>query len=145
MQLRFRRHCYASFILLALSLLFCDSQTVFGIQDSVPVAKPNGLRLGDVREPARPTRTPIEIGSSTAPSKPESMLNIGSAATLASGANEMDATKREDEEIARASALAMKIAAASMSHATPFIWWMAGPTNNFVVDRTVKQIGRAHV
>ena len=138
MQLRFRRHCYARFILLALSLLSCDSQSVFGIQDSVPVTKPNGLRLGDAREPAKPTRTPNEIGSSTAPSKPESMLNIGSTAKLASGANEMDVIKREDEELARASALAMKIAAASMSHATPFFWWMAGPTNNFVVDKTVK-------
>ncbi len=135
MLLRFRRHCFVRFILLAFSLLACDGKIVFALQDPVPVAKPNGLRLGSASERSKPTRPLIEVGQTPALSKPESMLIIGSPGTLLAGPNEMVAHEKEEDEIARASALAMKIAVATMSHATPFFWWMAGPTNHLVVEK----------
>ncbi len=138
MLLRFRRRCFASFILLAFSLLVCDGTFVFAIQDPAPVAKPNGLRTGNARESSKPTRPPIEVGQLPALSKPESMLIIGSASTLQASSGKIGATESDDEIIARASALAMKIAAASMSHVTPFSWWMAGPTNHLVRDEAVE-------
>jgi len=43
------------------------------------------------------------------------------------------------EELQCASTLALKIATASMSHVSPFFWWMAGPTTNFFPDETVEE------
>jgi len=44
-----------------------------------------------------------------------------------------------DAQVAIASRLAMKIATATMSHASPFLWWMAGPTTNLIPANTLDE------
>ncbi len=126
MQLRFRRQKFSCFILLSFGIVIIGSNSAFCQQEPVSEPRPNGLRIGDANS------TPKE----------DSILVLGSANTVLASSVEADAPLfqvEETDELQRASALALKIATASMSHVSPFFWWMAGPTTNFFPDETVEE------
>ncbi len=126
MQLRFRRQKFSCFILLSFGIVIIGSNSAFCQQEPVSEPRPNGLRIGDANS------TPKE----------DSILVLGSANTVLAISVEADASLfqvEETDELQRASALALKIATASMSHVSPFFWWMAGPTTNFFPDETVEE------
>ena len=126
MQLRFRRQKFSCFILLSFGIFIIGSNSAFCQQEPVSEPRPNGLRIGDANS------TPKE----------DSILVLGSANTVLASSVEADAPLfqvEEADELHRASALALKIATASMSHVSPFFWWMAGPTTNFSPDETVEE------
>ncbi len=147
MQLRFRRQGFARCILLSFVILVIGSNSAFCQQDSLPEPKPNGLRIGESGGLSKPAKlqenraqTPgddfnrREFAQRESFPKIDSILVIGSADTILAGSLESEAQLLPvdcTEEMQLASTLALKIATASMSHASPFFWWMAGPTTNF--------------
>lgn len=126
MQLRFRRQKFARFILLSFGILIIGSTSAFCQQEPVSEARLNGLRIGNANSIPKEDSIPV----------------IGSPNTVLAISVEADAPlfQVEDiEELECASTLALKIATASMSHVSPFFWWMAGPTTNFFPDETVEE------
>ena len=155
MRLRFHRHCIARFIVLAFAMLSFGGNWALGQQASELQSKPNRLRLGDPQDslkrsasPENPAHPPVidwnrtEFGPSESAPKADSLFVIGSAHTYLATSTD-SATPRfaaeNMEELEHFSPLALKIATASMSHVTPFFWWMAGPTSNLFVDETVEE------
>ena len=73
-------------------------------------------------------------------------LFIGSAGTRLASVDDseeplfagMSAPMESDVELAVSSSLAMKIAAATMSHASPLLWLMSGPTTNLVPNEAIE-------
>ena len=108
MLLRFRRHCVACFALLAFGTAVTDSR-LFG-QEVTPDSQKNILRLGDATGTTRPVSRVQE--------------NVGWNAV---GDQSLD----ESETF---SPLAMRLANASMSHVSPFFWFMAGPTSGLEIE-----------
>ena len=127
MQLRFRRQRFARFVLLSFGILIIGSNSAICQQEPVSEPRPNGLRIGDANS--------ISID--------DSILVIGSPNTVLASSVETDAPLFQVEdtvELERVSTLALKIATASMSHVSPFFWWMAGPTTNLFPDETVEEV-----
>lgn len=154
MRLRFRRHCIARFILLAFGMLSFAGNCALGQQDAELQSKPNGLRPGDSQDfPKRsvpqenPSQPPVidwnrrEFSPSESAPKTDSLFVIGSSRTYLATATDSASPRfaaENIEELESFSPLALKIATASMSHVTPFFWWMAGPTSNLFVEETVE-------
>ena len=154
MQLRFRRHCIARFILLAFGMLTFDGNCALGQQGAQLLSKPNRLRPGDAQDslersstPENPGQPPFinwnrrEFGPSETAPKTDSLFVIGSANTFLATSTDFASPRiaaENIEELDSFSPLALKIATASMSHVSPFFWWMAGPTSNLFVDDTVE-------
>ena len=155
MRLRFRRHCIARFILLALGMLAFAGDFALGQQDAKLQTRPNGLRPSDSQDflkrsvpPENPGQPPVidwnkrEFGPSESAPKTDSLFVIGSSHTYLATSTDSTSPRfaaENIEELESFSPLALKIATASMSHVTPFFWWMAGPTSNLFVDETVER------
>ena len=107
--MQFRRHLHSCFALLAFSSFSINCTQSFG---QLPTSSP----------------------------ETDSVLFIGSASTRLASADDSasplfaieNTLSDSDAEVAIASCLAMKIAMATMSHSSPFLWWMAGPTTNLI-------------
>lgn len=161
MRLKFRRSHYSCFILLAFASVFTDDSQCLGRQDKNTETKTNGLRLVDptgsptpLGRTDSPSTTPainsdsppkidwnsVDLPPDSSGPEKDSVLFIGSATTRLASADDsasplfaVASTPDElDVEVAIASCLAMKIATATMSHASPFLWWTAGPTTNWI-------------
>ncbi len=155
MRLRFRRHCIARFILLALGMLAFAGNFALGQQDAKLQIRPNGLRPSDSQDflkrsvpPENPGQPPVidwnkrEFGPSESAPKTDSLFVIGSSHTYLATSTDSTSPRfaaENIEELESFSPLALKIATASMSHVTPFFWWMAGPTSNLFVDETIDE------
>ena len=162
MLLRFRQHFLARLVLLAFASLVCEMNFAFGMQEPSSESKPNALRIGDVKGQ---TKTPIpsafdrlplakdsvdnepshevsRILPKAAEPRNEKLFNAGAAGSRL--AESKDSSESFDSEDDLESVyfdqmeLALSIATASMSHVSPFMWWMAGPTSNLFVDKTIK-------
>ena len=155
MRLRFHRHCIARFIVLAFATLSFGGNWALGQQAAELQSKPNRLRLGDPQDslkrstpPENPAQPPVidwnrtEFGPSEFAPKADSLFVIGSAHSYLATSTDSDTPRfaaENMEELEPFSPLALKIATASMSHVTPFFWWMAGPTSNLFVDVNVEE------
>ena len=162
MLLRFRPHFFAHIALLAFGALACEAPLLLARQDSTE-SKPNSLRIGDPKglpkssapsnfgrssslvpldlpatSPIQPQALPIESAFANEP-KGDKLLLVGTLSTQIAkstpssqiGQTAMDSLDRDD--LAKLE-LGLKIASASLSHVTPFMWLMAGPTSNLFVD-----------
>jgi hypothetical protein len=138
-----RRTRFTHWILLSAGLLSCNSDSCFAQEQSGLQlgSKPNALRLKTPSEPSpsNPGAKPSEplvspMDSSQAIKDEAGSFVIGSAgAPLEIGSDlEPSSAVDEFENESIDIALAMRIATASMSHISPFFWWMAGPTSHFV-------------
>ncbi len=86
------------------------------------------------------------LPSSSASDSDSAVLFIGSSGTRLASVDDSEAPLfagttmplESDVELAIATSLAMKIASATMSHASPFLWLMAGPTTNMVPIETIE-------
>ena len=86
------------------------------------------------------------LPSSSASETDSAVLFIGSSGTRLASVDDSEAPLfagttiplESDVELAIASSMAMKIASATMSHASPFLWLMAGPTTNLVPIETIE-------
>ena len=154
MLLRFRRHCVACFALLALETAI----TVGGVyaQELSSDSQRNTLRLGDPTGTAKsgvqtsknvtaPTTDTKNTAAATvlAPKANVSLLvatketpaelSVGvdvPASAYQENVDSKDMGDKDFDEIELASPLVLKIATASMSHVSPFFWFMAGTTRD---------------
>ncbi|MCY2984058.1 MAG: hypothetical protein NTY15_10545 [Planctomycetota bacterium] len=117
MLLRFRRHCVACFTLLAFETAVTNSGLF--AQEVSPDNQRNTLRLGG---PAGTAKSAIQA-SQNVPTGP-SQVDVVSK----------DTDDQAMDEIKLVSPLVMKIATATMSHVSPFFWFMAGPTSDLEID-----------
>ncbi len=152
MRLRFRRVYSKRFVLLSFSVLSIAGNFALG-QDSANLAigqdsastvkKPNGLRQVDSQGSLKrttPQQSPVPpplLDSNRFESRQTELRPKVSDQTIlrddlpAVIASDMDRFEHESiEEAELFSALALKVATASMSHVSPFFWWMAAPTSN---------------
>jgi hypothetical protein len=133
-----RQPCLIYFLPISLALLHSDLLRLHAQQPSGTQSKPNALRLGqsptlDIQEPALRNEP---LGPLTREMKnqkqDQEILIIGSASTKLVSTTDSESTLLADslneEEIDPS--IVLEIAIASMSHASPFCWWMAGPTSN---------------
>ncbi len=158
MLLRFRRHCVACFALLALE----TAVTNCGLfaQEVSPDSQRNTLRLGEptgttksaiqasknVNSPTtdvKKTATAVEsapkanVSLLVATKETPSELSLGPIVPSSPYQGDVDSDDTGDQdidEIELASPLIMKIATATMSHVSPFFWFMAGSTSDLEID-----------
>ena len=154
MRLRLRRQCSARFIMLAFGMLSFGGNCALGQQTAEQQSKPNRLRPSDPQDLLKRSATQEQIGQPPAidwnrrefgPSesdpKTDSLFVLEPAnAYLATSADSTSPRLAAEniEELESFSPLGLRIATASMSHVTPFFWWMAGPTSNLFVEETVE-------
>jgi len=164
MRLQFRRNINSCFALLAFGSLSINCHPSFGQENRTSRASSNTLRPVDpagTSKPASPAEpvdpnfptNPVIDGNRTdfqlppSSSDTDSVLVIGSASTRLASADDSafqlfaieNTLSESDAEVAIASCLAMKIATATMSHSSPFFWWMAGPTTNLIPADTLEE------
>ncbi|MCY2981556.1 MAG: hypothetical protein NTU79_23090 [Planctomycetota bacterium] len=134
-----RQPCLIYFVPLLLALLHSDHSRLLAQQPSGTPSKPNALRLGrpstfEMMEPPAFRSEPLGPLTQEPKTKKEDLdiLIIGSASTILVKAGESDSLIFADElnEEVIDPSIVLEIAIASMSHASPFCWWMAGPTSN---------------
>lgn len=133
-----RQPCLIYFLPLTLALLHSDPSRLHAQQPSGTQSKPNALRLGqspaiDIQEPAFRSEPLGPLTQETKNQKEyQEILIIGSASTKLVSTTDSEsillADSLNEEEIDPS--IVLEIAIASMSHASPFCWWMAGPTSN---------------
>ncbi len=151
MLLRFREIFFAHFAFLVLTF-FCDKQIALAIQETGDASRPNSLRIGD---PKRSVNAPIpsrlerispfvERNANQIPvderlpresivrANGNGLPNVDNSSSRVQS-DDCDAVSTDQME------LALRIATASMSHASPFLWIMAGPASNLFVDKTVEE------
>ena len=134
-----RQPCLIYFVPLLLALLHSGHSRLHAQQPSGTQGKPNSLRLGqpstfENMEPPAFRSEPLGPPTQESKNKKEDLeiLIIGSASTILVNATESDSPIFADElneEVVDPS-IVLEIAIASLSHASPFCWWMAGPTSN---------------
>ena len=134
-----RQPCLIYFVPFLLALLHPDHFRLHAQQPSGTQGKPNSLRL---RQPStfESMEPPAFRGEPLGPliqepkNKKEDLeiLIIGSASTILVSEGDSDSLISADEpnEEGIDPSIVLEIAIASMSHASPFCWWMAGPTSN---------------
>ncbi|HUP79230.1 MAG TPA: hypothetical protein VM260_11810, partial [Pirellula sp.] len=156
MRLRFRRVYSKRFVLLSFGLLSITGHLALG-QDSKKLAigqdsentikKPNGLRPVDSQGSLKRTAPQVNPGppplldSNRFESRQTELRPKDRVQTTQSDdkpdvfASDVDRFVDESiEESELFSALGLKVATASMSHVSPFFWWMAAPTSNICGD-----------
>ena len=167
MLLRFRRHCVACFALLALETAVTN-RGLFAQEDS-PDNKRNTLRLGEAAGTTQPesqasknvTLPTGDIKKTTTASQPAAKTNVSllvptkeTPAELSLGVIAPSSPDQEDVaprdtvgqafgEAELVSPLVMKIATATMSHVSPFFWFMAGSTSDLEIDSAELSAGVA--
>ncbi len=152
MWLRLRRQCSARFIMLAFGMLSFSGNCALGQQTAEQQSKPNRLRPSDPQDSLKRSAPQEQIGQPPAidwnrrefdPSESDPKTdrlfvlepaNPYLATSADSTSPRLAAENIEERE--SFSPLGLRIATASMSHVTPFFWWMAGPTSNLFVDET---------
>ena len=134
-----RQPCLIYFVPFLLALLHPDHSRLHAQQPSGTQSKPNSLRLGrpstfEMMDPPAFRSEPLGPLTQEPKTKNEDLdiLIIGSASTILVNAGESDSLILADElnEEVIDPSIVLEIAIASMSHASPFCWWMAGPTSN---------------
>lgn len=164
MLLRFRRHCVACFALLALETAVTNSG--LSAQEATLDNQRNTLRLGDPTGTAKsaiqaskkvdsPTND-IKKTATTLEPAPKALVSLLVAketpAELSLGVDFPASAYQEDvdsndtgdqdfDEIELASPLVLKIATATMSHVSPFFWFMAGSTSDLEGDSAAEPDG----
>ena len=160
MLLRFRRHCVGCFVLLAFEIAITNSWLF--AQEVLPNNQRNTLRLG---EPAGISKPAIEASKSVtiptsdinktaaaieppakasvsllvATKETPSELSLGVNVPASQNQENVDSQDTGDQAIGGAefvSPLVMKIATATMSHVSPFFWFMADATSDVEIDST---------
>ena len=160
MRLRFRRVYSKRFVLLSFGVLSIAGHFALG-QDSANLAigqdsentvkKPNGFipvdsqgSLKRIAPQENPVPPPLLDSNRFEPRQTELRPKVSDQTILSDDKPEViasDVDRFVDESIDEAelfSALALKVATASMSHVSPFFWWMAAPTSNIFADEAVE-------
>ena len=134
-----RQPCLIYFVPFLLALLHPDHFRLHAQQPSGTQSKPNSLRLRqpstfEIMEPPAFRSEPLDPLTQEPKNKKEDVeiLIIGSTSTILVSEGESESLIFADElnEEVIDPSIVLEIAIASMSHASPFCWWMAGPTSN---------------
>lgn len=137
MLLRLRPDFFSRCVLLAFAVLQVEQPNLFAMQEPAVDNQRNSLRIGAPKASEESKLVPVTKAVERASVSAGLVGTVGLDGATESAVHSTDVEPLELTQMQCVQMeLALRIAMASMSHATPFVWLMAEPTSNLFVDRT---------